>query len=169
MRRSHAFERPAPSLSFLLADPEHAALLSEMHCEAFERGWSVGEMQKLLAAETAIAFYATTDGARQPVGFVVGRLAGDDTEIVTIGTRPEQRRTGIGRGLLQAFERASQQAGANRVLFEVADTNAAARALYAAGGYSEIGRRRDYYSEADGARTDALLLGKVIGTPATER
>ncbi|MEL6873344.1 MAG: GNAT family N-acetyltransferase [Pseudomonadota bacterium] len=164
-----AFEREAPALSFLLADPAHAELISDMHVDAFDKGWGVDAIEPLLAADTAIAFYATSDAGRKPVGFVVGRLAGDDAEIVTIGTRPEHQRRGIGTGLLAAFERAAERAGAGRVVFEVADDNTAARALYANGGYAEIGRRRDYYETAQGARGDALLLGKVLGNPASER
>jgi ribosomal protein S18 acetylase RimI-like enzyme len=35
---------------------------------------------------------------------------------------------------------------------------AAARALYARSGFVEMGRRRGYYSHADGRREDALTL-----------
>ena len=48
--------------------------------------------------------------------------------------------------------------GAVRVFLEVADDNAAARALYARAGFVEAGRRPGYYAGADGERRDALLL-----------
>jgi ribosomal-protein-alanine N-acetyltransferase len=51
------------------------------------------------------------------------------------------------------------------MFLEVSERNAAARALYAAAGFAEVGRRRRYY--ADGA--DALVLRRDLtggtGTP----
>ena len=46
----------------------------------------------------------------------------------------------------------------HRLFLEVAEDNAAARALYATAGFAEAGRRRGYYAAADGGRRDALLL-----------
>jgi ribosomal-protein-alanine N-acetyltransferase len=44
------------------------------------------------------------------------------------------------------------------MFLEVAEANAAARALYAAAGFAEVGRRRRYY--ADGG--DALVLRRGL-------
>ena len=55
--------------------------------------------------------------------------------------------------------------GARRIFLEVAEDNAAARALYAAFGYTEIARRRDYYRTQTGQRRDALVMEKTL-TPA---
>jgi ribosomal-protein-alanine N-acetyltransferase len=49
--------------------------------------------------------------------------------------------------------------GAQEIFLEVAESNAAARALYAKARAQEVGRRRRYY--ADGA--DALVLRLVVG------
>ena len=48
--------------------------------------------------------------------------------------------------------------GAERMFLEVAEGNAAARALYARTGFAGAGRRRGYYARADGSREDALIL-----------
>jgi ribosomal-protein-alanine N-acetyltransferase len=48
--------------------------------------------------------------------------------------------------------------GAAAMFLEVSDRNAAARALYAASGFAEVGRRRRYY--ADGA--NALVLSRAL-------
>ena len=54
---------------------------------------------------------------------------------------------------------AARQAGADRVLLEVAASNVAARELYRAHGYVEISRRRAYYADGD----DALVLARALG------
>ena len=41
-------------------------------------------------------------------------------------------------------------------------TNDAARALYAAAGFTATGRRPGYYQTADGARRDAVLMRAVL-------
>ncbi|MEL6297885.1 MAG: GNAT family N-acetyltransferase [Pseudomonadota bacterium] len=157
-----AFKSPPPTLSFLIADPEHAPVVAKLYADAFANPWSVADIEALLMAETAIALYATMDAGRKPVGFVIGRLAGDDSEIVTIGVAPGYQRRGIGQEILAAYERASQRANADRVVFEVSAKNTAACALYHAAGYGVLGERKAYYRQTDGATCDALLLGKAL-------
>ena len=48
--------------------------------------------------------------------------------------------------------------GARQCFLEVADTNAAARALYASAGFVEVGRRPGYYRSAGAAPRDAILM-----------
>jgi ribosomal-protein-alanine N-acetyltransferase len=45
---------------------------------------------------------------------------------------------------------------------EVAETNGAARAVYAQAGFTQTGRRRGYYRGADGAAVDALVLVRKL-------
>lgn len=88
-------------------------------------------------------------------GFALGRTAGGESELLTIAVRPEARRRGMGAALLAAYEAAARDRGAGAMFLEVAEDNAAARALYDGAGWSEVGRRRAYY-----AGTDALVLSK---------
>ena len=64
----------------------------------------------------------------------------------------------MGWTLLQALLHEAAARGATEVFLEVAESNAAARALYAKAGAQEVGRRRRYY--ADGA--DALILRMAL-------
>jgi len=121
---------PLPRVSLLLADPAHADTIAALHEDAFDEGWSRDMIERLLSAQTAIAFVATLDQGHQPAGFVIGRLAGADAEIVTLGVCRAHRRKGIGMALVGAFERMSVTAGAERAIFEVAVDNTPALALY---------------------------------------
>lgn len=157
-----ASARPVSPLSLLIATPDHADQITSLHAAAFGSGWDKAAITALLEAETAIAFMATEDQARTPIGFVIGRLAGLDGEIISIGVRPQSRRQGRGTALLAGFCRAAQIAGANRAVFEVAVSNTAALALYTGHGFAEAGRRPEYYGGEGAAREDALVLAKSL-------
>ncbi|WP_313577184.1 GNAT family N-acetyltransferase, partial [Brevundimonas sp.] len=77
---------------------------------------------------------------------------------LTLAVRPTARRAGLGVRLVEAAVVRAAALGAERMFLEVAESNAAARALYARSGFVEMGRRRGYYSHADGRREDALTL-----------
>src|SRR5690606_32388544 len=91
-------------------------------------------------------------------GFILMRVAADEAEILTLAVRPAARRAGLGGRLVGEGVLTATARGAGRVFLEVAEDNAAARALYARTGFAEAGRRRGYYARADGGRRDALLL-----------
>ncbi|HEY1152975.1 MAG TPA: ribosomal-protein-alanine N-acetyltransferase RimI, partial [Pseudolabrys sp.] len=51
--------------------------------------------------------------------------------------------------------------GVTAVFLEVSENNAAARRLYARAGFREVGRRPNYYRDADGT-THALVLRRDL-------
>ena len=131
--------------------------LARLHAAAFDRGaaWSA----EAFAASIADPAVFLCGGE---AGVALGRVAADEAELLTLAVHPEARRAGLGRRLLAAFERDAMVRGAARAFLEVAADNVAARALYAAAGYAEAGRRRGYYRDADGGRRDALVLAKPL-------
>ena len=106
----------------------------------------------VIAAEGAAA-----DGAL--LGYAGIMLAGDLADLHTIGTRREGR--GIGRALLGWCEQQARAGGAERMLLEVRQDNARARAVYTAAGYREIDRRRGYY-RIRGRGIDALVMAREL-------
>lgn len=134
------------------------AALAALHARCFTtpRPFTEDEFAALLAAPGVFLCDA-------PGGFALGRAAAGEAELLTIAVAPEVRRRGTGRALLDRFEAAAAAAGAVTAFLEVAEVNAAARALYAAGGWRRLGRRRGYYRLPDGAAVDALVLRKEIG------
>jgi ribosomal-protein-alanine N-acetyltransferase len=76
------------------------------------------------------------------VGFCAWRQsAPDEAELLNLGVDPAFRRLKVGSALLQALDAAAQ----GTLFLEVAETNAAARALYERHGWETIGLRRGYY------------------------
>jgi ribosomal-protein-alanine N-acetyltransferase len=93
---------------------------------------------------------------------LVMRMAADEAEILNFGVVPPARRKGLGRELLGAALALARQLGIKRIFLEVAAGNTAARALYAGCGFTQAGRRRDYYLQPDGTRIDALILSRGV-------
>ncbi|MGQ0484763.1 MAG: tRNA (adenosine(37)-N6)-threonylcarbamoyltransferase complex dimerization subunit type 1 TsaB [Hyphomicrobiales bacterium] len=136
-----------------------APVLAALHAESFDNPWSAGEFAKLMAMPGATAALALAGD--EPIGFALLRRAADEAEIVSIATRPSAQRRGIA-GKLIAHQAARLAAlGARALFIEVAHSNAAARALYAACGFSEAGRRPDYY-ESRAGREDAIVMRKAL-------
>lgn len=99
-------------------------------------------------------------------GFVLGRVAADEAELLTIAVAPQAQRSGRGAALLAAFEAEAAQAGAAQGFLEVALSNAPARKLYRAANWAECGRRPGYYRLPEVGREDALILGKSLKADA---
>jgi len=141
--------------------PERLAALHALAFTAAPRPWSAAEFTVLLAEPSTILVDRTG-------GFAVGRIAGPEAELLTLAVDPAARRAGLGRQLVASFEAEAAARGAEVALLEVAVTNAAARALYAALGYAQVGRRRGYYVPAGALPVDALVLSKPLA-PAERR
>lgn len=138
------------------AGPGDAPDMAALHGACFPRGWSVEEIAALASSPGAHAFAARSTGAL--AGFILGRVAADEAEVLTLAVAPESRRAGLGAALLAALEDSCRAAGARRIFLEAAETNAAALALYRRAAYAPLGRRPAYYESG----AAALTLGKDL-------
>jgi len=145
-------------VSILWASPEHAAELAGLHRGLFPTPWDAASFETLLAHPASTAFLARVGQPAQTVGFVLAQIAADEAEILTLGVRADRQRHGIGRRLVEALARAAEKAEVGRLFLEVAESNAAARALYGRLGFAEVGRRQGYYQHPAAAPEDALQL-----------
>jgi len=95
------------------------------------------------------------------VGFCVLALvpAAREAEVRNVAVHPEHRRQGLARLLLRAAIDRARDAGAETVFLEVRESNQAARALYARLGFTETGRRAEYYADP---REDAVLMALSV-------
>lgn len=132
--------------------------LAALHRACFTeapRPWSATEFEELVANPDT---HLITNEA----GFALIRIAADEAELLTIAVDPDRQRRGHATDLLASSDRVALLNGAARLLLEVAETNTAARALYAKSGYTEAGRRKDYYNPRGKLRVTALVLVKSL-------
>ena len=129
--------------------PAHAAVLAAIHGAAFpHEAWGAGALQVQLEMQSVLGLLDDRGG------LALLRVTADEAEILTIGVIPGMRRRGIGRDLLDECMRRTRALGARSLFLEVGVRNRAARALYEASGFVEVGHRRHYYANGE----DALIL-----------
>jgi ribosomal-protein-alanine N-acetyltransferase len=150
--------------SFRILEPSDAPLLARLHAVSFagQEVWDAKAMSDLMAMPGAFGFIGLQ--AAEPSGFVIARMAGEDSEIISLGVCPSDRRSGLARDLLRVLAAQVATLGGTRTFLEVAETNVVARALYAAEGYREIGRRPGYYRDEKDGDVAALVMAHSIGS-----
>ncbi|MFX8477565.1 GNAT family N-acetyltransferase, partial [Acinetobacter baumannii] len=93
-------------------------------------------------AASLIAIAART---REPVGFIIAQIPGDEAEILSVGVIDRWQRSGLGRRLVEGLIRAAQRAEARRIFLEVAVDNEPALRLYQSLDFERVGKRPRYY------------------------
>ncbi len=139
------------------ATPEDAEAITAIEAASFgSDAWSATLVDLELIAPGRVVVVAEENGVL--VGYASAAVVADVADLTRIAVTPSARRTGLGRTLLDDLLARVADRGAARMMLEVADTNAPAIALYAAAGFTEVARRRDYY----GRGHDAVVMELVI-------
>jgi [ribosomal protein S18]-alanine N-acetyltransferase len=113
--------------------------------------WSEAIWREELSSPFGLYLVLEEGGALS--GHVGIKLIFDEAHVMTLAVRPERRRRGLARTLVEAALADPTSAGARWVYLEVRTSNLAARALYGSLGFSETGVRPRYYGDED-----ALLM-----------
>lgn len=93
------------------------------------------------------------------VGYVIVSVAAGESHLLNLAVDPSCQRQGVGRLLLDFACREAAGQQAECMFLEVRPSNLPARDLYKRMGFTEFGRRRDYYpNAAGGGREDALVF-----------
>ncbi len=139
-----------------------ADTLSRLRTQGFYRGWPASDFASYISGEDT-PVYVACDAKRRIAGFLMLRLAGSESELITVAVDPKWRGKGVGRALLHAAFADLLMSPARRMVLEVAADNPAALKLYRNEGFSEIGRRDGYYARADGRPATALVMARDLG------
>lgn len=134
------------------------AAIASLHRELFSPSWSAAEVADLMAHPGTAAFVVREAQVPGVAGYVIGRVAADEAEILSIGVAMARRRQGHGRRLVHKLAERVATMGAIELFLEVSAVNASAVALYRALGFRQIGMRRGYYRPPGQPAEDALLL-----------
>ncbi|MEL7027330.1 MAG: GNAT family N-acetyltransferase [Pseudomonadota bacterium] len=98
----------------------------------------------------------------QAAGFVLGRTVENEAELLTLAVDPNHQRQGHGKILLKRFETEAALRHAQTAFLEVARDNGPAISLYLEAGWTEAGRRPDYYPRGKRGFIDALIMRKGL-------
>lgn len=90
-------------------------------------------------------------------GYSVVMIAAGEAHLLNLSVAAPWQGRGLGRELLGFVVKLARDYAAHKIFLEVRPSNAAARALYAAAGFSGIATRPGYYP-AGGVREDAVVM-----------
>jgi ribosomal-protein-alanine N-acetyltransferase len=143
-------------------------LLSALHagsfCKPGDERWSAQAFADVLGMPGSFCLLASVTGpdGPRPVGFCACRVAGPESELLSLGVLPDQRRQGTARQLILRSMGRCVEAGAREMYLEVAEDNPSAQALYRALGFFQVGRRKGYYQRLDNVKVDALTMRRDL-------
>jgi ribosomal-protein-alanine N-acetyltransferase len=126
---------------------------------AYGEAWTAPQCAGLMPMPGVWLTLAREGG--EAVGFALGRNVAGEAELLLLAVKKLRQKSGVGEKLLNSFITVAEARGAKRLHLEVRDGNPALR-LYARAGFSEAGRRKNYYTGRDGQIYDAITLAKTV-------
>jgi len=150
------------NVSLLWASPERVDEIATLHGRLFDPPWDTDSIARLIEHPAAAAFIAQVREPKALAGFVIGQIAADEAEILSIGVAPEWQRRGIARRMVEGLVRAARRAEVKRLFLEVAADNMAAVKLYRGLGFAAVNRRKDYYRRPGSQPVDGVVLALTL-------
>lgn len=134
--------------------PEHLDDIRLMEQQCFSVPWTHEQLMAQLSDFMHI-FLAAEDENGRAVGYAGLMYVLDEGYISNVAVSPDRRREGIADMLLtELYERAKAKK-LSFLTLEVRESNIPAQSLYKKHGYTEVGRRKAYYSRP---KEDAVLM-----------
>ena len=134
---------------------QHVAQVAELEKLCFTTAWSENSIAGELNNDLSLWYVALLDG--KVVGYIGSQTCGTETDMMNVAVHPEHRRKGIAESLIDCLVLELKNRGSCCLALEVRVSNAPALGLYEKLGFSQIGRRPNYYRNP---REDALILRK---------
>lgn len=125
----------------------------------FADPWTEESFRRLLAGRSAIFRVVGYPPDFEVAGYVIAFAIGDDAELLNIAVAPGHRGKGLAAQMLDAVLIELGGRAVKNAFLEVRESNVAARALYGSRGFTEIGRRRNYYRRPV---EDALVMRRLL-------
>jgi len=150
--------RPEAVLEYRRMRTGHVARVAEIENTIYTHPWTPGN------------FYDSVDAGyecwvlereRNVIGYAVMMVAAGEAHLLNLSIASEHQRRGLGEDFVRFLLKAARDGGADKIYLEVRPSNAAARALYAKAGFTQIGVRRDYYPARPG-REDAIVMERAV-------
>lgn len=121
----------------------------------FGEAWTAAQCAGLMVMPGSVLFVAHE--GTEIVGFALVRSILEEAELLLIATHPKHRRRGVAKNLIQFLFNYEKREGVRSVFLEVREGNDAI-ALYNVMGFTQVGRRANYYKGLENKQFDALSL-----------
>jgi ribosomal-protein-alanine N-acetyltransferase len=131
----------------------------EIERSSFADPWTEESFARLLGGHPAIFQVIECPPDFRVAGYVVAFSVGEDAELLNVAVESKFRGRGLAGQMLDAVLIEMGGRGVRSAFLEVRESNSAARALYGSRGFTEIGRRRNYYRRPV---EDALVMRRIL-------
>lgn len=136
---------------------DQVAAVAALEKICFSDPWSENSIACELNNPLSLWLVAELDG--QVVGYIGSQSVPPESDVMNVAVSPAFRRQGIAEKLVLTLCEALAKAGNTSLTLEVRATNAPAIALYEKLGFTQVGRRPNYYRNP---KEDALILRKDL-------
>ena len=133
----------------------HVAQIAELEKICFSDPWSEKSVASELNNKLSCWLVALEDG--QVAGYIGSQTVCGETDMMNVAVHPDHRRKGIAEALILGLIEELKIMESHCLTLEVRASNTPAISLYEKLGFSEIGRRKNYYRNP---KEDALILRK---------
>ena len=136
-------------------DQTHVSQIAELERICFSDPWSVSAFEYEL--KNPLSVWLVAAEGDQVAGYVGSQTVIDESDMMNIAVAPAYRRQGIAEKLISMLIVQLKERGSNSLTLEVRASNIPAIGLYQKLGFSQVGRRPNYYRNP---KEDALILRK---------
>ena len=142
-------------MNIIKMDPGHVSQVAYLETVCFHDPWS----EKSIASEleNALSLWLVAVEGDVVIGYVGSQTVLGWTDMMNVAVHPDHRRKGVGERLVLALEEALKELESTCLTLEVRASNEPAKALYEKLGFTEVGRRKNYYRNP---KEDALIMRK---------
>ena len=133
----------------------HVDAVADLEAICFADPWSANSVASELT--NPLSCWLVALEADNVVGYIGSQTVMGETDMMNVAVHPDHRRKGIAVSLIHALVRKLKECESHCLTLEVRASNAPAIALYEKLGFTEAGRRRNYYRNP---KEDALILRK---------
>ena len=136
----------------------HVKAVADLEKICFSDPWSENSVASELKNKLALWLVAEEEG--RVAGYIGSQTCGDESDVMNVAVHPDFRRRGMAEALVNALVAELKAMDSHCLTLEVRASNVPAIALYEKLGFSEIGRRKNYYRNP---KEDALIMRKEWG------
>ena len=133
----------------------HVSQVAALERICFADPWS--EMSIASELQNLWSYWLVALEDDRVIGYVGSQSSIDEADIMNVAVHPDFRRQGIAEALINRLVADLKERDIHALLLEVRVSNTPAITLYEKLGFSQVGRRKNYYHNP---KEDALILRK---------
>ena len=134
---------------------DHIPLVRKVELCSYPYPWSEGVFRDCVQSGYLCKLVLDNEGVL--IAYAIVSVAVGECHILNICVSNSMRGQGVSRILLRLMMAEAQHFGAEKAFLEVRPSNPVAIRLYESFGFTEIGRRKNYYP-SDNGREDAIAM-----------